>query len=148
MTETIKAGSKYPPRHCENCGRKFAPNRRWHKFCSTKCRVEAWYKEKTKSDKLLNLEERIISLEKRLGEQWTSKRLILRMRLPRFLVITVIGYIKINSRSDVLRFPESCGFPKLRYFLFSINISIHQNRGEPNEWRSRPLPFPTDPPFF
>lgn len=52
---------------CLNCGRKFMPKRSWHKFCSTKCRVEYWYKEKIKEDKLKIVEERIEKIEQQLG---------------------------------------------------------------------------------
>jgi hypothetical protein len=29
---------------CEHCGKTFFPERRWQRFCSTPCRVQAWNK--------------------------------------------------------------------------------------------------------
>lgn len=69
MANAKNKQTKYPTKHCLNCGRKFASNRDWHKFCSTKCRVEYWYKEKTKTDELKAVKERVEKIEKRLGIQ-------------------------------------------------------------------------------
>jgi hypothetical protein len=29
---------------CEYCGKPFFPERQWHRFCSTPCRVRGWNK--------------------------------------------------------------------------------------------------------
>jgi len=63
----MNKGKIYQPIKCANCGQIFTPNRKWQKFCSSYCRVQFWYKEKTKSDRLKSIEERIERIEKQLG---------------------------------------------------------------------------------
>ena len=51
---------------CEcGCGEKFAPNRKWHKYFSPKCRLDAFLRRKANSD----LEKRIEAIEKQVGIQ-------------------------------------------------------------------------------
>jgi len=50
---------------CFNCNAKFEKKRKHHKFCSTKCRVEYWYKTNVTSKKIKSLEDRINKLEEK-----------------------------------------------------------------------------------
>jgi len=52
---------------CLNCGGIFEKKRKWHKFCSTKCRVEHWQLEHYGSKKIFDVEKRLAEVEKKVG---------------------------------------------------------------------------------
>ena len=58
----LQAGEKYP---CLECEKQYEAIRTWHYFCSSKCRVKYWLKEKYDSKRIKELEDRIKALEGR-----------------------------------------------------------------------------------
>jgi len=59
-------GQKKPSfgnRVCKHCGADFPAKRKWHDFCSVKCRVENWNKRNGDPSKVAELEKRIATLE-------------------------------------------------------------------------------------
>jgi len=58
--ESRKAGESYP---CLECESPYTVEREWHYFCSSKCRVKYWLKEKYDSKRVKELEDRVKILE-------------------------------------------------------------------------------------
>ena len=54
------------------CGEEFKPNRKWHIYFETKCRVKAFFERQaknTESEKLKAVEERLEKLEEKLSDK-------------------------------------------------------------------------------
>ena len=54
------------------CDREFKPNRKWHEYFETKCRVKAFFEreaKKTENDKMKAIEERVERLEEKLSDK-------------------------------------------------------------------------------
>jgi len=69
MTES-HGGPKKPKfgnRHCVTCGKVFPAKRKWHEYCSAKCRIAGWQRRNTDPSKVVALEGRIEAIEKKLG---------------------------------------------------------------------------------
>lgn len=60
-----KAG--FGNRVCKHCGTTFPAKRKWHDFCSVKCRVENWGQRNTDPSKVAELDKRLGIVEKKLG---------------------------------------------------------------------------------
>ena len=49
--------------NCLECKSEYEAKREWHYFCSGKCRIKYWLKERYDSKRIKELEDRIKSLE-------------------------------------------------------------------------------------
>ena len=52
---------------CDDCGAKFKKIRKHQRFCSTRCRINAWRTATADPQKISELERRLKAVEERLG---------------------------------------------------------------------------------
>lgn len=68
----MKKKKQYQPIKCEHCEEEFTPNRKWHIYCSTSCRVKAFYERQAETD----LEKRVEKLEKQQLKENKDKEVL------------------------------------------------------------------------
>lgn len=62
-----KKKASFGNRACKHCGTEFQAKRKWHDFCSVKCRVENWGQRNTDPSKVAELEKRLKVIEQKMG---------------------------------------------------------------------------------